>query len=230
MASQAVDYLLGELSEMDRVRCDRRMVEDPAFAAEVERVRPLLGPLVGMSTAAWGHVADSHGLVQPRAVAGARLPVAMRPRWRLGWRWPVSGRIAVGSLAAAVAVVAVALALVGGSSQRAVDKVQLSALAGVPATAHATATILGAGRVQVAVDHLPPTDPRHYYELWLMTDTTHLVAVASFRVNGAGDANLSLPLPASPSLYRYLNISLQSAGAGTSISNQSLLRGPIARA
>jgi hypothetical protein len=127
--------------------------------------------------------------------------------------------------------VVVAVAVVGGgSSRQTVRSVQLSALAGVPARAHATATMIGSGRVQVNVEYLPPTNASHYYELWLMTDATHLVAVASFRVNGSGDANLSLPLPASPTLYRYLNISLQSAGAGASISNQSLLRGPIGSA
>ena len=47
--SEMVDYLLDELDELDRLRCERRMQEDPAFRAEVERLRPLLTRLDGLS-------------------------------------------------------------------------------------------------------------------------------------------------------------------------------------
>ena len=76
------------------------------------------------------------------------------------------------------------------------------------------------------VEHLPATDVAHFYELWLMTDTTHLVSVGKFRVDFSGAANVSMTLPASPADYRYLNVSLQRAGGGRGISNVSVLRGP----
>jgi anti-sigma-K factor RskA len=122
--------------------------------------------------------------------------------------------------------IALVLVLTTGSSSTGSHTVVLSPLAGAPADSRATATITGSERVQLSVEHLAATDSGHYYELWLMTDTTHLVSVASFRVNSRGSARLSVPLPAAPARYRYLNISLQRAGAGTAISRQSLLRGP----
>jgi anti-sigma-K factor RskA len=104
--------------------------------------------------------------------------------------------------------------------------VRLSALAGAPADSWATATITGSHRISISVLHLPPTDRRHHYELWLMTSPSDLVAVGSFRVSGAGRAEMSASLPAAPQRYRYLDISLQPDGAGTAISSTSLLRGP----
>ena len=63
-----------------------------------------------------------------------------------------------------------------------------------------------------------------------MTDATHLVSVGSFRVPRSGTARLSMPLPAPAGDYRYLNVSVQQAGAGSAISNLSVLRGPTASA
>ena len=216
--SEMVDYLLDELDELDRLRCERRMHEDPQFRAEVERLRPLLARLQGLSAETWDHVDSSHATERPTA----------RHRPRVRWRKRHAVRpIALGFAGVAVVALALILALTTGSSSPRSHTVVLSALAGAPAGSRATATITGSERVQLRVEHLTPTDSAHYYELWLMTDTTHLVSVASFHVNSRGSARLSLPLPAPPQRYRYLNISLQRAGAGTAISSQSLLRGPL---
>jgi len=219
--SELVDYLLDELDELDRARCERRMEEDPALRAEIERLRPLVGRLGDMSPQAWAHV-DAALEPAPATAPGRR---------GARWRWRPSLRLgAVGVAAAGALIVALVLALTAGTSATHPDVVVLSPLTGAPAGARATATITKYERVQLSVEHLRPTDARHYYELWLMTDTTHLVAVASFHVSSRGSASLSLPLPAPPRQYRYLNISLQRAGEGTAISNQSLLRGPTAHA
>jgi anti-sigma-K factor RskA len=217
LRGEVLDYLLGELPDDQRARCERRLGDDPEFAAEVEWMRPLVGHLQGMSSRAWDHVDAVQGLTPP-------LPLARTRRARQ-WR-PVFSLAAAALAAAAVVLV---LALTPGTSKAPPRQVELSALSGVTARAHATATIVGSERVAVDVQYLPPTDAKHYYELWLMTTTTHLVSVAAFRVDGSGYAQLSLPLPAAPAQYRYLNISLQQAGAGAGISSQSMLRGPIAR-
>ena len=128
---------------------------------------------------------------------------------------------------AVLAAVLIAV-LVLRSSSTPSHTVVLSALAGASPGSHATATITGSQRVRVNVEHVRPTDAAHYHELWLMTDATHLVSVASFRVNGAGSARLSLPLPAPPAAYRYLKVSLPRAGAGSAIFSLSVLRGPTA--
>jgi anti-sigma-K factor RskA len=230
--SEMVDYLLGELGELDRLRCERRMQEDPAFRAGVERLRPLVGRLEGLPEAAWEHVDSTHRHVtlpaspeQP-ASTSEPLPAPRRPPARR--RIPLRPAL-LGFAGMAAVAVALVLALTAGSPAGHSHTVVLTPLQGAPAGSRATATITGSERVQLSVEHLPPTGSAHYYELWLMTDTTHLASVASFHVDGHGSARLSLPLPAPPQGYRYLNISLQRAGAGTNISNDSLLRGPTAR-
>ena len=105
------------------------------------------------------------------------------------------------------------------SSPPARSTVVLRALAGAPANSLATATITGSRQISVSVLHLPPTDSRHHYELWLMTSTTDLVPVGSFRVSGSGSVRMSAPLPAPASRYRYLDISLQGDAAGAGISS-----------
>jgi len=224
--SEMVDYLLDELDELDRLRCERRMQEDPAFRAEVERLRPLIGRLEGLPGEAWEHVYSTH---EPEPLPASPVPPASpsppaRRRRRIAPRPALVGFTGVAALA-----IALILGLTAGSSARHSSLVLLTPLQGAPAGSRATATITSSERVQLSVEHLPPTDSSHYYELWLMTDTTHLASVASFHVDAHGSARLSLPLPAAPQRYRYLNISLQRAGAGTNISNESILRGPTAR-
>ncbi len=214
---EVLDYLLRELPDEQRLRCERRLGDDPEFAAEVEWMRPLVGHLQSMSSRAWDHVDAVHGLTPPTSQARARRARQWRPVFSLA------------GAALAAAAVALVLVLTPGTSRAPSRQVVLSALSGVTARAHATATIVGPERLAVDVQYLPPTDTKHYYELWLMTTATHLVSVADFRVDGSGSAQLSLPLPAAPQKYRYLNISLQQAGAGAGISSQSMLRGPIAR-
>ncbi len=232
--SEMVDYLLGELDDLDRLRCERRMQEDPAFRAEVERMRPLVGRLEGLSEKAWEHVDSTH---DRHPLPASPVPAASGPEPQPApRRTPAArrGRIALrpallGFAGAAALLLALVLALTAGSSVKHPDTVVLAPLQGAPAGSHATATISSSQRVQLSVEHLPPTGSSHYYELWLMTDTTHLASVASFHVDPRGSARLSVALPAPAQRYRYLNISLQRAGAGTHISDESLLRGPTAR-
>ena len=76
-----------------------------------------------------------------------------------------------------------------------------------------------------------PTDAGHVYELWLMDSTRDLIAVATFRVSASGHAQVSLPLPTSPSHFRYLDVSLQPLDGTALHSSRSVLRGrtPAAR-
>ena len=223
MADQGeiIDYLLGELDELDRVRFERSLQEDPALRAEVDRMRPVLTRLDGLSDDAWEHVAGAHAAQEPSMQPAA-------PRRRRRGLAPRRAAFAFAGVAALAAVI-IALLTVGSSSTSS-HTVVLSALAGAPPGSSATATITGSRRVQMNIAHLRPTDANHYYELWLMTDTTHLVSVGSFRVPSSGTARLSMPLPAPAGDYRYLNVSVQRAGAGSGISNLSVLRGPTASA
>ena len=212
--SEIIDYLLGELDELDRARFERSMQDAADLRREVERMRLLVGRLDGLSGEAWDYAGAHHEQSSPQPAR----------RERRSWFTARRTALAFGGFAVLAAVLIAALT--AGSSKTSSKTVVLTAVEGAPARSHATATITGSERVQMNVEHLTPTDQRHYYELWLMTDATHLVPVAAFRVNGSGTARLSLPLPASPADYRYLNVSLQKAGDGSSISSLSVLRGP----
>jgi hypothetical protein len=58
-----------------------------------------------------------------------------------------------------------------------------------------------------------------------MDSTSDLVSIATFRVTAAGRAQLTLPLPTSPSHFRYLDISLQVVHGSAVHSAESVLRG-----
>jgi anti-sigma-K factor RskA len=214
------DYLFGELDPERRVRLESRIERDPELSARLDELRALTERLDVLPRAAWEYVDERTREPAPlRSSAGWQRP---------GWR-RVRPRIALGGLTGAVAVAALVLVLeLTGSSGPAEHTVVLRALAGAPANSRATATITGSSRIAVSVLHLPPTDARHHYELWLMTSTTDLVPVGSFRVDGSGTVRMSAPLPSPAGRYRYLDISLQRDGGGTAISAESLLRGPTA--
>lgn len=190
---------------------------------QMRRITALLGQL---PEEAWP------GPVLPRrsAASGVARPARPRsPRPR-----PLAG------VAVALAGAALALAFLAGSlthplsgSAGAVTghrtpHVVLSALpAGGLAHGTAVAYMTGAGHMTLRLEGLPRSAPGTYYELWLMTSYTHLVPVTSFRVGSSGDGTLRLLLPDDPRAYRYLDISVQRLGAGSAISQQSVLRGAI---
>jgi anti-sigma-K factor RskA len=211
---EIIDYILGEMDELDRARFERGMQEDAQLRSEVESMRLLVGRIDELGGEAWDYV-DSREQEPQAQERGSRTRFAPR-------------RVALALGAAAVVILALVLALSLGSSSTSSSShtVVLSALAGAPPNARGTARFTGTETVQMSVEHLPATDVAHFYELWLMTDTTHLVSVGRFRVDFNGSANVSMSLPAPTADYRYLNISLQRAGGGRGISNVSLLRGP----
>jgi anti-sigma-K factor RskA len=218
--SELADYLFGELDPDRRMQIQSRIEADPELRERVDELRALAGRLDDLPQAAWEYV-DS------RTQEPARRK-RTEPRRGPGWT-RLRPRIALGGLTAAVAVAAVIIAVLATSSSAPQRRtVVLRALAGAPANSLATATITGSRQISVSVFHLPATDARHHYELWLMTSTSDLVAVGSFRVDGPGMVRMSASLPTPADRYRYLDISLQRDGAGAAISDQSVLRGPTA--
>lgn len=208
----AADYVLGDLDDLERARFERAMERDEALRAEVDELAVLTRRMGSLSDEAWRHV----------------MPESKKPARRLARPALRSRRkLLAGLTAVAAAAVAMILVLGSGSSTR---EVRLTALAGAPSGATATATIDSANHAEMVIERLRPTDRGHYYELWLMTSTSRLVPVASFRVNARGDARMSLPLPAPADRYRYLDVSLQRVGGAGGISSISVLRGPTAGA
>jgi anti-sigma-K factor RskA len=221
------DYLLGESEPAEARDAERRLAADPELSADVDRLSDLVHQLRTLPDEAWPasradegaepEVTDTALAAPGRTVKGSRR--AMR-------RLALSG-IATVALAAGVGIGAAIWS--GGSSAgpRATGAaIELHALASTPARAVGIARPLSGDRLRLTVSDLPATAPGHYYEAWLMTSTTKLVALISFRVGSSGSTTLNVSLPAALRAYRYIDISLQATGGGPAHSDVSVLRGP----
>ncbi len=196
------DYLLGELDAETNASFEQRLREDAALQARAERLRPLVGQLAAMPQDAWEAV-PAEAAVAPAAPRRRRRVLTLRPL------------VAAGAAAALLAVgVAGGLLADGGDSSPQGPTVALSAVDGTPASSSALARMTGGGHMLLTVKGLPPAKPGTYYEAWLMSDGKHLVPLASFAVNDSGEARIDVPLPASASDYRYIDVSLQQTAAG----------------
>lgn len=169
------------------------------------------------------------------AATPARAPRSAHQR---SWLRPVPGAavaLACATLALAFIVGSLTHPLTGSGSPSGTTATGRHAphvvLAPLPASglAHSTAVayMTGGAHMTLTLKGLPRSAPGTYYELWLMTSYTRLVPVTSFRVGASGSGTLRLLLPDNPHAYRYLDISVQRLGAGSAISQQSVLRGAI---
>ncbi|MGE5408017.1 MAG: anti-sigma factor domain-containing protein [Syntrophothermus sp.] len=209
----AAEFVLGEIEGTRRIDVERRLRTDSALRAEVESLRLMTERLAELPPAAWPPAPPA-----PAAKARRRLPrLSLRPA------------LAVASLLAALAIGIGAGELLagGGSSGEAAPALTLQPLEpGSPA--RASIRMPGPDTMVLDVRGLPPAGRGHYYEVWLMTDASHTVPVASFSVNAAGKAEVRVPLPASPAAYRYFDVSRQATSQGTTHSGESVLRGSTA--
>ncbi len=215
--------------------------DPPELAAELDAIRALALTLQQVPGEAWE--AELGGLASEHAEARhqPRLPVRRQSRHparrhdrRLNSRVQLgAGALLAMCLAAAFFVGSVThptLAGTGRGAPRAshsAASVTLRPLTQATGSGLAVAYMRGSGRMSLLVRRLRPSPPGTYYELWLMTSDTDLVSVASFRVGATGTADLSLALPAEPSNYEFLDISLQRVSAGVTISQDNVLRGTI---
>ncbi|HEX6745623.1 MAG TPA: anti-sigma factor [Solirubrobacteraceae bacterium] len=152
-----------------------------------------------------------------------------------GRRAPRRGRFAAAlvrrpAFAAAAALVLVVLgtALVallagGDGSPGAGREVALAAVGDGPRGAHAAAR-LRATTMQLTVSGLPRVGAGGFYEVWMMRDATHLVALGSFRVGADGRAHVELPVTASPRRFPVLDVSREAADGDPAHSGHSVLR------
>jgi anti-sigma-K factor RskA len=78
--------------------------------------------------------------------------------------------------------------------------------------------------MQLSVSGLPRVGGGGFYEVWMMRDATHLVALGSFRVGADGRARVDLPVTASPRRFPVLDISREAADGDPAHSGHSVLR------
>jgi anti-sigma-K factor RskA len=162
-----------------------------------------------------------------------RLPPA-RPgpaarRWRGRRRRPLVLRPAV-AVAAATALLAVGagagVLLAGGPGTGGAPggrDVTLAPVGDGPRGARADAR-LDAGTMHLTVTGLPRVPAGGFYEVWMLRDPRHLVAVGSFRVGAGGEARLDLPVAASSRSFPVLDISREPADGDPAHSGHSVLR------
>ena len=213
-----VDYLLGELQPAERAEAERRLREDPAFRREVDRLRPVVDRLEALPTEGWAPLTPPPLRIPPEE---APAPARSRPAWLRP--------VAAAAVACALLGVGVAVGLLiaaGGSDGPEGPALALQPLA-QPSSAGGTARVVGrdADTLDLQVHGLAPTNGRRFYELWLMDSAQRLVALGTFQVPPSGNATVRVPLPARPSAYRYLDVSLEPADGNPAHSGDSVLRG-----
>lgn len=226
------DHILGEGDPAQREEAERRIAADPALRERAAELRALSAQLEKLPEAAWVSVRESalrDPLEVPPSTPASSTPP---PSARTKRRRPRLSRAAVGAVAAMLLFAAglgTGAALWStrrGEATRA-TLVLRSLVAGLHA--HGTVRLTATGQLELDVSGLPSTSTGHFYEAWLMSTSSRLVAMASFRVSSTGRARIEISPPAPISSYRYIDVSLQDAAAGPAHSDDSVLRGATQR-
>jgi len=217
MNDRLPDYLLGELDDAERKAFEAALARDPALAAEVERLRPIVSRLESLDAAGWDPPEAPALATLPRELPEPPAPTRDRPAW---WRR------ALVLLALGVG----AGLLLGGGDDDGVSG-QVVALAPVEplgGAARGTATISTQdGRANVQVSGLRPSADGDFYELWLLNSPDDLVSLGSFRVPASGEVDVSVPLPGNPDDFAALDVSVEPPDGNPAHSSRSVLRAPL---
>ena len=209
------DFLLGELSADDLGEAERLMREDAAFRDQVERLRPVVEQLEELPPEAW----DLEG-PEERATLGVRPPRAARR-----WRRPALAAAACFALLVAGAGIGALLFDGDEGAQVTAGGIALRPLSADASGAGGTAQLDdAAGEAKLELTGLPPSPPSEYYELWLLDGPKKLVSLGSFRVPDSGKANIRVPMPVDPQLFRFIDVSVEPVDGGPEHSGNSVLR------
>jgi anti-sigma-K factor RskA len=231
---QISSYLLGELDANQTAAFERQIEADPQLREEVERLRPLVTQLEGLPAEVW-EAPQPPPLVLPEdaaqpapADAVGAAPPARRRRLRLP-TLTLRPLPAVGLAALLLAVGVAGGLLIGGDgagTEAGATDLVLTRIDDGPPGAHGDVLIAGdQRRARVDVSGLAPSGSDHFYELWLLDDDGRMVALGAFQVGAGGRAEVELPIPVTPSQYRYFDVSLQEDNGDPAHSGVSVLRG-----
>ena len=161
---------------------------------------------------------------EPAAAPPLRPPAVERPRRRFGTPFVLRPAMAVAAAVGLLALGAAGGALLarGGDGDRG-PRGRPRAGGRRPAR---RARRCAAAQRGHAADRggLPPVGGGGFYEVWMMRDATHLVALGSFRVGADGRARVDLPVTASPRRFPVLDISREPADGDPAHSGHSVLR------
>lgn len=195
---------------------------DPELRAEITSMRDIAKLLSEVSAEAW----------EPIPAPGHEPALSTPRRQRLLTRsQALAGAVALACLAIGFAGGAVINRGSAGSAPTplpAAATATLRPLPDHPSVAVARVQLASAGRIVISFTRLPSPGAGRFYEAWLMTSTTKLIPIASFRPDARGGARVETSLPAPVGAFRYIDVSLQQARAGPAHSGDSVLRGPTA--
>jgi len=232
---QISPYLLGELDAGEAAEFERRIAADPRLREEVERLRPLVARLEGLPAEVW-EAPQPPPLVLPEDAARPapkRPEDAARPARRRRLRLPTLTLRPLPAAGLVVALLAVGVAgglLIGGGGGSArpgagATDLVLSRIDNGPAGAHGDVLVAGdRQRARVDVSGLDPSGYGRFYELWLLDEDGRMIGLGSFRVGADGRAEVEMPIPVTPSRYRYFDLSLQEDNGDPAHSGVSVLR------
>jgi hypothetical protein len=201
-------------------------VEPGELGAELASMRSLIQTLEQLPGQAWSSQPDTARTRSTSAVASRRAGRGHRLRITPG----VSGALATAALAFAIGALIHPFSETTHSRASGPTGTAPVVLKPHPGTfngSRAVAYMRGRDQMLLRIRDLPRSAPGTYYELWLMTSTTDLVPVTSFRIRASSKQSLRLLLPDDPSHYKYLDISVQQLGNGGAISKENVLRGSI---
>jgi len=229
---QTSSYLLGELDPGEAAAFERLIEAEPGLREEVERLRPLVARLERLPADVW-EPPQPPPLALPedagRQPEGAARPARRRLRLPTLTLRPLP---AAGLVAVLLAVGVAGGLLIGGGGGSgapgagATDLV-LRRIDDGPAGAHGDVRVAGdRQRARVDVSGLDPSGSGRFYELWLLDEDGRMIGLGAFRVGADGRAEVELPIPVTPSRYRYFDLSLQEDNGDPAHSGISVLRGP----
>ncbi len=233
---QISSYLLGELDPTEAAAFERQIEADPELRQEVERLRPLVARLEGLPAEVWEApqpppLVMPEDAVQPSPAQAAAAPPVSRRRLRLP-TLTLRPLPAAGLAAVLLAVGVAGGVLIGGNGgssgpEAGATDLVLARIDNGPSGAHGDVLVAGdQRRARVDVSGLDPSGSDRFYELWLLDEDGRMIALGAFQVGADGRAEVELPIPVTPSQYRYFDVSLQKDNGDPAHSGISVLRGP----
>jgi anti-sigma-K factor RskA len=213
-----------DLLEPDEQPVAARLVaDDPAFRAEVERLRSTTAALVALDEQAWNPE-------PPPALDRGRSDEVAPPAAAAEDARPGRSRRRVGGLAlaavAAIAVAALVLVRSGGDDPippAPPTTLALRPLAGV--SGRAQLTLNGPGtEAELRGAGLRPSGAHDYYEAWLADDRGRMVSMGTFRVGADGRVDVHMEVAVDVSRYALVDVSLEPDDGDPDHSDRSILR------
>lgn len=236
------DVVLGTVPDEHLADVARLMQEDPAFRAEVERLREAgdaLAVLPAASTDPPPPLDLDAALAARPAGRSGRIRVPRRVAGRAGrsGAGPVR-RLPRPVLASTLAVLLFGGGLLAGTAldgdspqdapavarEPAGEQVALGAFGGRGSQRAAVLMPTSTGQeMELRVADARPSAPGTYYELWLLDDR-RTTPIGTFRVGADGTVRVRFPLAVDPARYRYLDVSVEDDDGDPGHSGRSVLR------